>query len=120
MLRAKSEELETLRQENQTMNLRYQQKLAHLEDQDRYMRKKLLKLEQDNRFLNDTIYDLNSELELLKKDYGWMFEVYNDLKAENYQKFQREKQHRLAAPETELRGPSEPKNEAISRVWQQG
>jgi hypothetical protein len=62
MLKSKSHELETLKQENKIMSTKYQQKLAHLDDQDRYMRKKLLKLEQDNRFLNDTIYDLNTEL----------------------------------------------------------
>ncbi len=41
------------------------------------MRKKIIRLERDNRFLNNTILDLNEELKVLKKDYGWMFEVYN-------------------------------------------
>jgi hypothetical protein len=60
-------------------------------NQDGYMRKKIIRLERDNKFLNNTILDLNEELGVLKKEYGWMFEVYNELKYENYDLFNQEK-----------------------------
>ena len=44
------------------------------------MRKKIMKVEEENRMIISQYEDIVFDLNILKKEYSWLFECYNEIK----------------------------------------